>query len=175
MYYPLVIIATSLLVMIAYQDYTARAVAWIFFPLLAATGTGLSYISLHSLNNVGMNSLLNLGFLALQLILLKGYFYIRNKSGSALIDKKLGLGDILFLVAACFFFSPLNFIVFYICSLIFSICVFLGWTWTKNNDQERTVPLAGLQAAFFLAVLFICGYLQYSLTDDALLLFKIRI
>jgi hypothetical protein len=172
MYYYLLIITTALLLStIAYQDYRSRSVGWIFFPLLALAGITLSCLSLHSIRDTLINAAVNAGFLALQLLLLKTWFYIRGHR-SNLINEKLGLGDILFLAAAAFFFSPMNFILFYTCSLLFTVLACLVRKALHRNNAAWTIPLAGLQSIFFLLFLAGSSLFHYTLTDDAWLLYK---
>src|SRR3569833_2788486 len=99
------------LVAIAWQDYASRAVQWIWFPLLACGGllSGLPGINAGA---AGINALL----LLLQLAVLAAYFILRYGVRRTAMQEKIGAGDICFLLAACCCFSPLNYILFYVCS-----------------------------------------------------------
>ena len=168
MYFAAFAISGISLLMIVYQDYRFRAVHWILFPLLALGGIGMGVAGqpvVKMLTNMGSN----LAFLGLQLALLKGYFLLRRKGKEPLLDTKIGLGDILFLAAACIFFSPLNFIGFYILSLLFAI----GSWFSMGGLRKTLIPLAGLQAFFLLVCLFVGWWSKYSLLDDDWLLLKI--
>jgi hypothetical protein len=172
MYYLLVMITIFLLSAIAYQDYKARSVGWIFFPLLAGAGIALSCMALHSIQNALLNALPNIGFIALQILLLKLYFRVKDPKTTAFIDNKIGLGDILFLLAASFFLSPLNFILFYLLSLIFAVLLWLCRTITNSRSEQWSIPLAGIQSIFFALTICVCTLFHYSLTDDSWLLYK---
>jgi hypothetical protein len=172
MNYIFLIASTFILLTIAYQDFTSRSVVWVCFPLLALAGMGHSWLDTHSPSTLGAWFSINIGFLLLQFALLKAYFFIKEPARPAFIDSKIGWGDILFLVAACFFFSPLNFIIFYIGSLVFTICVYAALRWIFQRGGTWTVPLAGLQAVFFILFTCISGYYHYSLLNDDWLLFK---
>jgi hypothetical protein len=174
--------ATLSLVMIARQDYRSRSVHWFWFPLLALGGLSLNLGQGHSLGGALANSAWNLLFLALQFALLNGYFYLRQRIRpaspalsvklSVKLSDKIGAGDICFLIAACCAFSPLNFILFYLCSLLFSI---LAWLSRRllNRSFDPSIPLAGLQASFFILVLWACLILNVPLSNDDLLLSKL--
>jgi hypothetical protein len=190
------LLAVGCLVGIAYQDFVSRRVSWIFFPLLAVAGMLHTFEGLHSWRQSLFYAGCNATFLAIQLTVLMGYFFVRGKmvGGTAgrvrtirgIIDHQIGLGDILFLVAACFFFSPVNFISFYVYSLLLSLAIAMGrmvvkrgggWSgreagW-KGGEAGWSIPLAGLQAVFLL--LFFCAgaLLHFSPLSDHWLLDKI--
>jgi hypothetical protein len=184
MLYVLIILATIALSVIAYQDWMSRSVYWFWFPILAVVGFFMSLIAVGAAEVLLQYLFVNLVFLAVQLLVLKGYFFIRRPKDSGLVDKKIGLGDLLFLAAACCFFSPLNFMMFYLGSLVFAIAAFSIYSGvkqmgggTKNAGIERgppgTMPLAGLQAVFFITCLFISMISKYSLLDDRWLIKKL--
>jgi len=172
MLYVLIILATIALSVIAYQDWMSRSVYWFWFPILAVVGFFMSLIAVGAAGLLFQYLVVNLGFLAVQLVLLKGYFFVRRRKDSGLIDKKIGLGDLLFLAAACCFFSPLNFMLFYLGSLVFAIAAFSIYRGVKQAPPE-TLPLAGLQAVFFIVCLFISMIPNHSLLDDHWLLKKL--
>jgi membrane associated rhomboid family serine protease len=58
----------------------------------------------------------------------------------------IGWGDILFLVSLAFYFSLLNFIVFYIGSLVLALLIALVGSFYSS---DKKIPLAGLQALIF--------------------------
>lgn len=159
---------------IAWEDYRRRRVRWFYFPLLALAGLWLGLSALQSPRLALGYAACNLGFIGLQLLILKAWYFLRLGPGVPLLGNKLGAGDILFLAAACFFFSPLNFIAFYLCSLLFSL---LGWTALRSARMTvlPTVPLAGLQAIFLLLSMGVAAYRGYSLFQDDWLIAKITL
>jgi len=168
MYFAAFAISGISLLMIVYQDYRFRAVSWIFFLLLALGGIGMGVVG-QPIARMLTYMAFNLAFLGLQLLLLKGYFLLMRKGREPLINTKIGLGDILFLAAACLFFSPLNFIGFYILSLLFT----LGVWFPTGGARKASIPLAGLQAFFLLMCLFAGWLWKYPLTNDDWLLLKL--
>jgi len=114
----------------------------------------------------------NMAFLIIQFLLLKSYFFIRQAAVVSIIDRKIGWGDILFLLAAAFFFSPMNFISFYLYSLLFSLMIALLWGLYRRTAL-RSIPLAGLQAVFLLLFLGAGEHLHFSLVNDQWLMDKI--
>ena len=147
---------------IFYQDYKTRSVVWPLFPCVLILGAFYSFYYTESLQKFVLNTGLNIGFFLLQIVLLKIVFGFKR-----IINHKLGIGDILFILCCCFFFSPLNFLVFYILSLLFSLCVYFLWL---NKSQKDSIPLAGIQAVFlffFITAFVIAGS---NTTEDIILL-----
>lgn len=178
----IVIIATIALSAIAWQDFRSRSVYWWWFPILAVAGF---FVGMDRVGSAGIGSagvflflrylMINLGFLAVQMGALKVYFLVRRPGGSGLrpkdsglIDQKIGAGDVLFFVAMAFFFSPLNFIVFFVGSMVLAMAVWLILRWGRG-----AIPLAGLQALFFMPCLFVSMIANYSLLNDGWLLQKL--
>jgi hypothetical protein len=154
---------------ICYQDFSRRSVHWIYFPLLTVAGIFYSLLFTHSLSQLLTNTLCNSAFLLLQFGILKLYFVITRGSATRLLDNKIGWGDILFLLAAGFFFSPGSFILFYLLSLSFSL-IFAVVMIRLKPAKYRTVPLAGLQALALSMLLLFTAYSQHPiLTGDWLL------
>jgi len=155
-------LAIVCLVMVAWEDFAERQVHCSYFPILAGAGVVHTFEELHSMGRLAMYAGCNLAFLIIQFLLLKGYFFIRQTAMVSIIDRKIGWGDILFLLAAAFFFSPLNFIWFYLYGLLFSLLVSLLWR-TYSRSAFRSIPLAGLQSVFLLLFIGAANYLHHSL------------
>jgi hypothetical protein len=139
-----------LLVFIIIEDFRYRAISWWSFPLLSMAAAGIDYGNLR-VSDIVINSC----FTLVQLMMLSLYFSIKEKSIINITQKYLGWGDILLWVVSCLLFSPLNFIAFFIVSLVFTMMVVIGWKLTKIKPAMITVPLAGIQAVALLLVLLI--------------------
>ncbi len=172
MRYLIIAISAITLTMIAIQDYRSRSVYWFFFPLLGLSGIAQSILEIKSTSQSFLYAFFNLFFLLLQFCVLKFYFFLRQRKKMKLIDKKIGSGDVLFLIAICFFFSPVNFIAFYITSLLFTVIVY-GVNSRIRKSSMGTVPLAGLQAVFFIVCMCASLLLNYSLLNDGWLMNKL--
>lgn len=132
------------LCLVFYQDVKYRAVGWYFFALLAvlfiwkfANGPGAWW-------HIAVNS----GFVLVQLAVVSLYVYRRYGSWDV-FDSYLGLGDVLIWGVFVWGFSPLNFVVFFIGGLIFSLIAY-GFFWMRRG---ATIPLAGLQGLFYVMLL----------------------
>ncbi|CAN5433786.1 general secretion pathway protein [soil metagenome] len=162
------ILITLLLIFI--QDWKNRAVFWFFFPLLAVSLFFLNYLTHTGTEGIWQPSLINIGFLTIQLLLVTAYFSIKAKRPVNITRNLLGLGDILFLWSIAFYLSVLNFLFFYIASLV---CVLLFWMFYQliASKKDKQIPLAGIQALLFTVLLAIdWWFLNVHLNDDMWLL-----
>ncbi len=140
------------LLFLFYQDLRYRAVYWLIFPVLVLLLVAFTLTKSIS-GSFLLNSGLNLGFVFVQLLLLSLYFSIRNKRWVDITREYLGWGDVLFLICIAFYLSPLNYLLFYICSLLLVLLVSAASIW-KRGAGEYKIPLAGLQALLFAVLVF---------------------
>lgn len=137
------------------QDLRYRAVYWFWFPAL----TGL-FIVLglphRSLENIKGSSLINMGMISVVLLLLIAYLSIRRKRLVNITRGMLCLGDILFLFSICFYLSVLNYLVFYMLSMLIILLVWLPFL--LFNKRNLKVPLAGMQSLLFAACLVLSWF-----------------
>lgn len=158
-----------ILLVLFLQDLLARSVYWFLFPLLVAglIGVGSEHLSFAERCEP---TFINLMFIALQVVVLSLYFSLKQKKWVNITRELIGIGDVLFLFSIAFYCSTLNYLFFYIISLItvlFCWLVFQGISANKN----RQIPLAGLQSLIF--AVFLAGdwwFGSFNLTDDAWLL-----
>jgi len=118
------ILVLFILIIIVYQDFKYKAVSWVIFPVLLILSLYLGFIQI-GWQSLWAYFLINFGFLFIQFFLLTIYISVKNKKLTDLTKGYLGLGDILFLLVLCLFFSPVNYILFYLFSLITILIVYL--------------------------------------------------
>jgi len=133
------------LITIIVQDFKERNVyAWLFICLgiiLSFLYLSESYTKLH-LINIGINISIVLFIIGIL------YLYAKIKLKQSL-HSALGLGDLLFFMIIAISFPIATFIILFSFSLLFALVVFL---FIKKSLIEKSVPLAGLQALFFLLI-----------------------
>lgn len=142
------------LVLIILQDFKHRAISWVLIPLTLIA---------HSLNAVEgvpqnvfyKNCIINIGFIALQLILLSMYLSIKNKRLVNIFDTYLGWGDVLFFVVLCVGFSPLNFIIFYISAMTLTLMASIIYNQILTKNKLQSIPLAGALSALLIVAIII--------------------
>ena len=153
------------------QDMKSRAVYWLWFPALVSLFLVCNLVARHiPFTELGRNILYNACFIGLQLLVVNIYFSVKNRAWINISDGLLGLGDILLLISVAFYLSFLNYIFFYISSLV---AVLICWPvvsllFQKNNKQ---IPLAGLQSVILIVFLmFQFWSKKIDLTSDNWLL-----
>lgn len=131
------------------QDFRSRMVYIFWFPVLI-----VSFLTIHFQNELPFpilkkSILYNLLFLVVQFLLVTAYFSLKEKNWINITRDLLGLGDVFFIVSVAFYFSFINFFLFYLSSLIYAIIAWTLWLLiTKKKDMR--IPLAGLQGVFFI-------------------------
>jgi hypothetical protein len=164
------ILVLTLLLTIFIQDFKTRAVYWVAFPILFTSLCILHYIKYYAFSEIWQPTLVNFAFLALQISLISLYFSIKNKRFVNIVNGLLGLGDILFLLSITAYLSALNFLFFYVISLLL---VLLAWSVRQSISvkKNREIPLAGMQALILMVFLTCDWWLKlFNLTDDTWLL-----
>jgi hypothetical protein len=154
----LVIIAVSSLI-IFYTDLKSRYINALWVLVLGAA------IGLFTLANYRgdflRNSLINLGFLLLLLFLLKMYFSIRNKRFVKIINRYIGVGDLMLFVALSIGYNLNNFIVILILGCLLSLFYYSLLTFLLRKKIIR-IPLAGILAMTHFAILISCDLLSFD-------------
>ncbi|MGF7073856.1 hypothetical protein ABIC84_001794 [Mucilaginibacter sp. 3215] len=160
------LIILTVLGALAVQDFKSRSVYWFWMPVLALTFIGLNSFRVGNMTDYWWPVLCNLDFIALQLIILSAYYSLRKKQFINITERLLGWGDILFLISIAFYLSALNFVFFYVTSLI--AVLFCWGVWRLiSGKADRFIPLAGFHAVFLLFILvgdWFCFHV--NVTDD---------
>ena len=158
------------LAFIFYQDLKYRAVYWICFPLLALFLLVSKYL-LIGLEQTLLDAGIGLLFMGSQLLLLWGYFSIKNGKAINLSKSHLGWGDVLFLLTIVCYLSPANYIIFYVFSLILVLLYTLIFRLLNSKHNEQ-IPLAGLQAALLGITMLITYFTPgFNVYDDSWIYF----
>ena len=145
------VLTCLVLLSIAVQDLKSRSVYWFWFPILTTLFllTGLYQFQV---KDIIIRSLINSGFIILQLLVLTIYFSIKQARLVNITQDLLGWGDILLLLSICWYFSTFNLIVFYLFSLVLTLLIW-GTTILLIKKNYKQIPLAGLQAIIFVVCL----------------------
>ncbi len=151
--------------LIALQDFVSRSVYWWLFPLLFI---GV-LIFLPEIENETFNISYVLANMCLLLLVvsLTGiyYFFVYRRLALSKIEGSVGLGDLLMLPVFIVSFSPFNFILFFIASIVVALVGYIIQGMIKND--MNTVPLAGYWAVL-LMICFLGSWVgDFSLKDDS--------
>ncbi len=140
---------SCILIMIFFQDIMQREVYWFLFPI-AFILCGIYSFQLVPFNDLFLHFGINILVIGILLVTLLAYLHFRFRGGKIVLWNYLGLGDVLFFGVLSVCFSPLNFVLFTITSLLFALLISMFFL--KRN---ATVPLAGLQALCLLATFIV--------------------
>ena len=158
----MLVVISTLLLLIFYQDLRYRGVYWFLFPVLALV------ILFYRYQEIGLQHLVsswigNLSFLGLNLIVLVLFFAWRRVSPKAILKSYLGIGDLIFFLLLALVLPFPLFPVFFIVTLIFALMSAIWWF--KNS----TVPLAGIQALFLMLTLIVHANSAFNMDQLSLL------
>jgi hypothetical protein len=160
------ILILLMLLLVFIQDMMSRAVYWIVFPILMALFIVLRILQHQQITELWRPVLFNLVFLAIQMLIVSAWFSIKNKRWVNVTVQLIGWGDILLLTSIAFYLSLLNFVFFYIASLVIVLSLLLtGQAFFKIKNKH--IPLAGLQA--LVLILYLASdwwYLRTNVTSD---------
>ncbi|MCJ8212042.1 hypothetical protein MUY27_20160 [Mucilaginibacter sp. RS28] len=147
-----------------------RAVHWVLFPFGLLLLVSLHYLQEGKISTMLYAVVFNVLFLLVQFLLVSVYFSLKHKQWVNLTRGMFNWGDIFFILVVACYLSTVNFIAFYISSLLVSL---LAWLLVVRRyaRNKNHIPLAGLQALFFV-VLFAFSWIKpaFKLTDDSYLL-----
>jgi hypothetical protein len=158
-----------ILLLLFIQDISSRSVYWFLFPVLIICLV-IVRVQSQSLTELWQPVLINIGFVTLQLVILTLCFYFKNGRWINITDQLLGMGDVLFLLSIAFYLSVLNYLFFYITSLLIILSFWLVFQSLTAKKSDH-IPLAGLQGLIF--GVFLAGewwFGLFDLTNDTRLL-----
>lgn len=144
----LLLIATLTIVVV--QDFRERMISWLLVPVLFILFSVNGLLE-SSIKEVAAGFAINLAFIVLQLLVLTIYFSARKKKLVNIIDTLLGLGDVLLFIVLCAAFSPVNYFIFYLGSLLLTILGFGAYKALKG--RSTTIPLAGAMSIGMIILL----------------------
>jgi uncharacterized membrane protein len=130
---------------IFWQDIKTRRIHLI--PILVLTLDGLFRNGLNIGKNTLISFFINLAFLACMLFTV--VFFYRLKGEKQVMDRMLGWGDVLTLVALAAWMEPPTFLFFYTASTLLIGFVFSLLTWIGRVDPAYPIPLAGWLCLLF--------------------------
>lgn len=142
---------------IFWQDFRDRAVSWILFPILFILVIGQLLLNNQDINILIFKVMINLLILIFLASGIVFYFSLKGKKLNQILNKMIGLGDILLLLAITPFFNPFYYCLFIISGSIISLIGNIIFDKLKK-EESINVPLAGNLALIFsiLLVLITC-------------------
>ncbi|MEM9024988.1 MAG: hypothetical protein AAGB22_14680 [Bacteroidota bacterium] len=131
------------------QDLRFRAISWYWLPLLF--GALLFQAFTHRNTELIVSDFMtNLVFIGIQLVVITLYFSVKEGRLTWVVNRFIGSGDLLFLVALSIGFAPFNFVLFTLLALVFSLLAFPVMM-AVQRKRPATIPLAGLMSVPLMA------------------------
>ena len=149
---------------IIYQDFKSRSVS--VFVLACFILLALSQVFINYNQHVIQYTLVNVALLSGIFILQTIFVSFKKKRFINPVNKTIGLFDILLLGFLCCWFSPKNFLFFFIGSLIFAL-LHVVFQKTFTTKSHIVIPLAAYICLFFLICLGIKNIFQLNFYDDS--------
>jgi len=163
-------ISIIVLCVLSYQDFKQRQVSVFLLIALFILFSIVAYQVEISWKEMVKNFVINAGFVAIQIVVVKIYFSLRNKRNERILDTYIGKGDLFFFIVSCLAFSVAWFIPFYIISLIIAL---LSTIISNGLGKAKTVeiPLAGIMSLVMVVSIIIkLVHNSFSFYDDSYLL-----
>lgn len=160
------VILLVLLLYTAYEDFRFRAIS-LYSVLLLLIAAIVYSVSVQGIIPAVKFMFLNLLIITFELILTWLWFAaVRKQKG--FINRFIGTGDLLFYFPLLFLFSPLNFLIIHIVSLLLILAAFLFYKTVIRPVQ--TIPLAGGLAAVLILVLSLSWFIRPAMLYDDLVM-----
>ena len=104
------IIFLTILLFNSYQDFKSRSIFWINIPVLVVVFLGVNYLYDIYVPNL-TEIFIGISIIFFQVILVSLFYYLKYHEVN-ILDKMIGIADVVFLLLLAFIFSPVNLIVF---------------------------------------------------------------
>jgi hypothetical protein len=155
------------LLIIVYQDFNYRTLS-AYIVLIALALSAFYSVWMNGWKQTFTFVGINLLFIVFQMIGVFIYFSLKNKSYINIVNKYIGVGDILFFVVVSFSFSPVNFILFNLAAYILILLVF--GILNVAFRYSKTVPLAGCLSVLLAIIVALHKIIHFEPYDDNMLL-----
>ncbi|MDF2449475.1 MAG: hypothetical protein K0R26_1979 [Bacteroidota bacterium] len=154
-----VLILSSLIIL--YQDFKERQVSlWVLLIFGAvAISSVLFFRDKETLFYNGLGIILYGGFIWL---VLKLYLFIKFKKNKTILDEQLGLADVLVIFFIGLTFNTVGMVFFFCFGFVFSLLIFLVYSFLKKDNDRQSIPLAGLLVFFYVISLIILNLIPLN-------------
>jgi len=152
---------------IVYQDFKEYSISWFVIPLVFGLFL-VKGIYLLGIKESLRSIVFNLAFITIQLGGLIIYYSLKKKKVINVLKEKIGIGDILLFVSFCAGFSTINFVLFFLAALLFSL-VFFGLYNFLSSSKKKYIPLAGTFALFYTLLMINSYIFNLNFYNDQLI------
>lgn len=145
------ILITLLLIVVVYQDFKNKEINWWLIPLLFIVFGVKGLLQLNMADILTYFSI-NLIIVTINLIGITAIISLKEKRIVNIFDTYLGWGDVLFFLVLTVVFSPINFVLFFLGSILL-ISIIYGVIILINKQTNTLIPLAGGMSVFLILTL----------------------
>lgn len=147
----LLFISLFILAFVVFQDFKSKSISWYLLPMLLIVFIGNALLRIE-VENLLLFSGINLILVITNLVGVFLLVWLKERKPINIIDSYLGLGDVLFFLVITTTFSPFNFVVFYLGSILI-ITLIYGVIILINKEKKTLIPLAGAMSLLLMFVL----------------------
>lgn len=149
----IVVALIGLLSVVVYQDFKSKEISWLLIPLLFVGFLTKAFLTIEFtelLTYFGINlTLVTINLLGVTMII-----SLKEKKLTNILNSHLGLGDVLFFLVITVVFSPINFVAFYLGSIL-TITLIYGAVILANKNKKTLVPLAGAMSLLLIIAMMV--------------------
>jgi uncharacterized membrane protein YagU involved in acid resistance len=81
--------------------------------------------------------------------------FLKFKKNKVIINKELGMADVLVVLFIGITFNTIGMILFFCFGFVFSLVAFLMYSVLKKDSNTQSIPLAGLLVFFYVILIII--------------------
>lgn len=154
-----VLILSSIIIL--YQDFKERQVSlWVLLIFgTVAISSVLYYRDQETLLYNGVGIILYGGFIWL---ILKLYLFLKFKKNKTILDEQLGLADVLVIFFIGLTFNTVGMVFFFCFGFVFSLLIFVVYSYLKKDNDRQSIPLAGLLVFFYVISIIILNLVSLN-------------
>jgi len=154
-----VLILSSLVIL--YQDFKERQVSlWVLLVFgLMTVSSVLIFRDKETLLYNGLGIIL---YGCIIWLVLKLYLYLKFKKSKTILDKQLGLADVLVIFFIGLTFNTVGMIFFFCFGFVFSLLAFIIYSFVKKEADNQSIPLAGLLVFFYVISIIILNLISLN-------------
>jgi hypothetical protein len=159
----ILLIVTSCIICI--QDFKERFVSlWILvvFGILSI----VSVLYYKNVNVLLINLLGTIIYGSFIWLTLKLYMFLKFKRNRTILNSRLGMADILVFLFIGLTLNIVGMILFFCFGFLFSLFVFIIYSFFNKNIKIATIPLAGLLVLFYTIIIFVFNLFNFNTVID---------
>lgn len=146
---------------ILYQDFNERQVSlWVL--LVFGTVTILSVLCYRDNETLLYNGVGIVLYGSFIWLILKLYLFVKFRKNKRILDEQLGLADVLVIFFIGLTFNTVGMVFFFCFGFVFSLLIFLVYSFLKKDNDRQSIPLAGMLVFFYVISIIILNLVSLN-------------